>query len=44
MDGGRLVESGSRDELLTADGIYASMIRTKRETEAAGFVPAAAAT
>jgi ABC-type multidrug transport system fused ATPase/permease subunit len=33
LDGGRLAESGTRQELLAHDGIYASMIRTKREIE-----------
>lgn len=33
LDGGRLAESGTRQELLAQDGIYASMIRTKREIE-----------
>ncbi len=42
LDRGRLVESGSRDELLARDGIYAGMIRTKREIEAGGMKPAAA--
>jgi ABC-type multidrug transport system fused ATPase/permease subunit len=40
MEGGRLAESGTREELLAQDGIYASMIRTKRSMEAR---PAAAA-
>ena len=44
MDGGRLVESGTRSDLLTQGGIYADMIRTKREIEAGGLIPAAAAT
>ncbi len=42
LDHGRLMESGSRDELLARDGIYAGMIRTKREIEAGGMKPAAA--
>ncbi len=42
LDHGRLMESGSRDELLARDGIYAGMIRTKREIEAGGMNPAAA--
>jgi len=42
MDQGRLVEDGSRDELLAKGGIYAGMVRTKREIEAQGLLPAAA--
>lgn len=33
LEGGRLAESGTRQELLAKGGIYASMIRTKREIE-----------
>ena len=33
LEGGRLAESGTRQELLARGGIYASMIRTKREIE-----------
>lgn len=33
MDGGRVVESGTRSELLARGGIYASMIQTKRRIE-----------
>ena len=33
LDGGRLAESGTRQELLAKGGIYAGMIRTKREIE-----------
>ncbi len=33
LDGGRLAESGTRQQLLAQGGIYASMIRTKREIE-----------
>jgi ABC-type multidrug transport system fused ATPase/permease subunit len=33
MEGGRLAESGTREELLARGGIYAGMIRTKREME-----------
>ena len=33
LDGGRLAESGTRQELLAQGGIYAGMIRTKREIE-----------
>jgi ABC-type multidrug transport system fused ATPase/permease subunit len=42
LDHGRLVESGTRDELIRQAGIYAGMLRTKRETEQAGLQPAAA--
>ncbi|MCG8521466.1 MAG: ABC transporter ATP-binding protein/permease [Pseudomonadales bacterium] len=35
MDQGGLAESGTREELLEQGGIYASMIRTKNEIEAA---------
>jgi len=34
LDGGRLVESGTRQMLLAQGGIYAGMIRTKRAIEA----------
>jgi ABC-type multidrug transport system fused ATPase/permease subunit len=40
LEGGRLAESGTREELLARGGIYAGMIRTKRAMEAR---PAAAA-
>jgi ABC-type multidrug transport system fused ATPase/permease subunit len=40
LEGGRLAESGTREELLARGGIYAGMIRTKRTMEAR---PAAAA-
>lgn len=33
MEGGRLAESGTRAELLARGGIYAGMVRTKREME-----------
>jgi ABC-type multidrug transport system fused ATPase/permease subunit len=33
MEGGRLAEAGTRAQLLAQGGIYASMIRTKREME-----------
>lgn len=33
MEGGRVAESGTRAELLAHDGIYAGMIRTKRQME-----------
>jgi ATP-binding cassette subfamily C protein CydD len=33
LEGGRLAESGTRQELLARGGIYAGMIRTKREIE-----------
>lgn len=42
MDQGRLVESGTRDELLKLGGIYAGMIRTKQQIESQGLRPAAA--
>ena len=34
---GRVIEEGVRDELLTKDGPYARMVKTKRSTEAHGF-------
>ncbi|MGI9344511.1 MAG: ABC transporter ATP-binding protein/permease, partial [Gammaproteobacteria bacterium] len=39
---GKVVESGTRDELLARGGLYASMIRTKQEIEHAAMRPAAA--
>lgn len=42
MDQGRVAESGTRDELLAQEGIYASMIRTKRHIERTVLQPAAA--
>ena len=42
MDHGALAESGTRDELLAQNGIYASMIRTKQEIEHDAMLPAAA--
>lgn len=42
LDHGRLVESGTRQELLAGDGIYASMIRTKRAIEQHTSAPAVA--
>jgi ABC-type multidrug transport system fused ATPase/permease subunit len=33
MEGGKLAESGTREELLARGGIYAGMIRTKRQME-----------
>jgi ABC-type multidrug transport system fused ATPase/permease subunit len=42
LDNGKLAESGTRAELLASGGIYASMIRTKREIENAALLPAAA--
>jgi ATP-binding cassette subfamily C protein CydD len=42
MDGGRVAESGTRAELLAKGGIYAGMIRTKRDLETHGLAPAAA--
>ena len=44
MEGGRLAESGTREELLAQGGIYASMIRTKREMETRPAQPAAVRT
>ena len=42
MDGGRIVQSGTRNELLAKGGIYAGMIQTKRRIEnAAQALPAA---
>jgi ABC-type multidrug transport system fused ATPase/permease subunit len=43
LDHGRLVEAGTRDELLAQGGIYASMIRTKQALERQSTAPAAAA-
>jgi ATP-binding cassette subfamily C protein CydD len=42
LDHGRLAEAGTRDALLAGDGIYASMIRIKREIENEALMPAAA--
>jgi ABC-type multidrug transport system fused ATPase/permease subunit len=42
LDHGALAEAGTREELLARGGIYASMIRTKREIEQAVLRPAAA--
>lgn len=41
LDHGALAEAGTREELLARGGIYASMIRTKREIEQAALRPAA---
>lgn len=41
LDHGTLAESGTREELLARGGIYASMIRTKREIEQAARQPVA---
>lgn len=41
LENGRLAESGTRQELLARGGIYAGMIRTKREIEAQVLKPAA---
>lgn len=38
MDGGQLVESGSHDELLATDGLYASLYRTQFAGEGAATV------
>jgi ABC-type transport system involved in cytochrome bd biosynthesis fused ATPase/permease subunit len=42
MDHGALAESGTKEELVAQGGIYASMLQTKRETEHAAPIPAAA--
>lgn len=42
LDNGAMAESGTRQELLAAGGIYAAMIRTKRNIENAALQPAAA--
>ena len=42
MEHGELAEGGTREELLATDGIYASMIQTKRKIESQGLAPAAA--
>jgi len=42
LEGGRLAESGTRQELLAAGGIYAGMIRTKRNIESQILKPAVA--
>jgi len=43
MEGGAVAESGAREELLARGGIYAGMIRAKRELEGrTGFAPASA--
>ncbi|MEO7386774.1 MAG: ABC transporter ATP-binding protein, partial [Gammaproteobacteria bacterium] len=42
LEGGRLAESGTRQELLARGGIYASMIQTKRNIEAQILKPAVA--
>ena len=34
---GKVVEQGTRNELLGIDGVYARMIKTKRSTEIHGF-------
>jgi len=41
MEGGRLAEKGTRDELRARGGIYASMIRTKRAMETRPATPTA---
>ncbi|WP_101757815.1 ABC transporter ATP-binding protein/permease [Oceanicoccus sp. KOV_DT_Chl] len=41
MDNGELVESGSREALLAANGLYATMIKTKRTIDADAAAPAA---
>jgi len=42
LEGGRVAESGSRQELLASGGIYAGMIRTKRSIEQQARAPAVA--
>ena len=42
LEGGRLAESGTRQALLAAGGIYAGMIQTKRNIEAQTLKPAVA--
>lgn len=42
LEHGRLAESGTRQELLASGGIYASMIRTKRDIERRTAAPAVA--
>lgn len=42
LEGGRLVESGTRKQLLERDGIYAGMIRTKQAIENRAAAPLAA--
>ena len=42
MDGGALAESGTKEQLVAKGGIYAGMLQTKRETEQAVPIPAAA--
>ncbi len=37
MSEGRIVEDGAREDLLKRDGLYARMVRTKRETETRGL-------
>ncbi len=42
LEGGRLAESGTRQQLLAHGGIYAGMIRTKRDIESQKLAPAVA--
>ena len=42
LEGGRLAESGTRQQLLAQGGIYAGMIRTKRDIESRSLQPAVA--
>jgi len=42
LEGGRLAESGTRQQLLAQGGIYAGMIRTKRDIESQSLTPAIA--
>ena len=42
LDGGQVAESGTRQELLAKGGIYAGMIKTKRDIESQSLTPAVA--
>jgi ABC-type multidrug transport system fused ATPase/permease subunit len=37
MGEGKIIEEGTREELLAHDGIYARMVKIKRSTEIHGF-------